>query len=171
MLLSSCGFDQATDKVYNPGVGVNDRSQAVDVLGAVIVSGADGSGTVSATFVNNDPNHADAVTRIAGSGNNSDVTVSLPGKVALKPGGTAKLSTTVPAIAKGGAVKPGFFVELTFSFERSQNVTMQVPVVPHSGDYANVPTSAPSSSTTQSPSPSESPSGSTSPSESPSPTS
>jgi hypothetical protein len=163
-LLSSCGFDQPTDRVYNPGVGVNDRSGSVDVLGAVVVSSSNGTGTVSATFVNNDPTHADAVTRVTGPG----VTVSLPGPIDLKPGGTAKLSDTTPALAKGTAVKSGFLVPLTFSFERGQNVTLQVPVVPRSGDYANIPTSAPSSSSSQSPSNTASPSSSTSPSPSPS---
>ena len=38
LTLSSCGFEQPTDMVYNPAVGVNDQSGSVDVLNAVIVS-------------------------------------------------------------------------------------------------------------------------------------
>ena len=30
--LSSCGFDYATDRVYQPGSGANNRDGAVDVL-------------------------------------------------------------------------------------------------------------------------------------------
>jgi len=48
--LSACGvsFGAQTDQVYNPSVGVDDRSGAVDVLNALVVSGANGSGTVVA---------------------------------------------------------------------------------------------------------------------------
>ena len=52
--LSSCGFDNATERVYTPAAGANNRDATVDVLGAVIVSAEEGSGTFVATFVNND---------------------------------------------------------------------------------------------------------------------
>jgi hypothetical protein len=152
-LLSSCGFDRPTDRVYNPGVGVNDRSGTVDVLGAVVVASRDGSGTVVATFVNNDPDRADALTRIAGSGQDAGISVSLGSPVDIKPGGSAQISTDTAVTASGAGIKQGAFVELTFAFRRGQSVTMQVPVVARRGDYADVPT------------------GSASPSESPSPTS
>ena len=51
--LTSCGFNKATDRVYTPAAGVNDQDAMVDVLGAVIVSGQDGSGTFIASFANN----------------------------------------------------------------------------------------------------------------------
>lgn len=167
-VLSSCGFNEPTDRVYNPAVGVNDRSGSVDVLGAVIVSGSKGTGTVSATLVNNDPQNADAVSRIAGSGKSSGVSVRLPGRVELKPGGTTKLSSSTAVVAKGAAVKPGYFVTLTFSFQRARNVTLDVPVVSRRGDFANVPESSPTSSTTSA-TPSESPTQSPSPSRTPRP--
>ena len=59
--LSSCGFDYATDRVYTPGAGPNDRDGQVDVLGAVVVSGQDGSGTLVASFANNDPDNSATV--------------------------------------------------------------------------------------------------------------
>ena len=168
-LLSSCGFDRPTDRVYNPGVGVNNRSGSVDVLGAVIVSTSDGEGSVSATFVNNDVNHSDAVTRVTGSGKNSGVSVDLTKPLDITPGGSARLSAKTATTAKGAAIKPGAFVQLTFDFERSESVTVQVPVVPRSGDYVDVPTAAPRRSATGSPSPTTpgTKSPSTSPSESP----
>src|SRR3546814_14018682 len=49
--LSSCSF--ATDKVYTPGPGANDRSERVDVLNAVIVATKAGSGTLVPSLVNN----------------------------------------------------------------------------------------------------------------------
>ena len=53
-VLSSCGFDYATDRVYTPGAGTNDQDAEVDVLGAVVVSAEDGSGTLITSFSNND---------------------------------------------------------------------------------------------------------------------
>ena len=53
-LLGACGFGYQTDQVYQPSVGVNDRDGTVDVLGAVVVSSADGQGTFVASLVNKD---------------------------------------------------------------------------------------------------------------------
>jgi hypothetical protein len=171
-VLSSCGFDEPTDRVYNPGVGVNDRAGTVDVLGAVVVSDSAGSGTVSATFVNNDSERADAVTRITGSGDDSGVTVALGEPLELTPGGSAKLSEESPVAAEGAPIESGAFVELTFSFERGESVTLQLPVVSNVGDYSNVPLPG-SESPTGSPtgSPAESPAESPTAEESPSPAS
>ena len=40
-------------RCYTPSVGVNDRDGDIDVLHALVVSGAEGSGTVVAALVNN----------------------------------------------------------------------------------------------------------------------
>ena len=48
--LSSCGFDYATERDYTPGSGANNREGVVDVLSAVVVSGAEGSGTFVASL-------------------------------------------------------------------------------------------------------------------------
>ena len=53
-LLGSCGFNKATDKVYTPGAGTDDRTGDVDILSAVIVSAQPGSGTFIATLSNNE---------------------------------------------------------------------------------------------------------------------
>ena len=52
-VLTSCGFDYATDRIYTPATGVNNREASVDVLGAVIVSAEEGSGIFVASFANN----------------------------------------------------------------------------------------------------------------------
>src|SRR4029453_3813831 len=52
--LTSCGFNYATDRPYTPAAGVNNQDGTVDVLGAVIVSGQDDSGTFIPSFSNND---------------------------------------------------------------------------------------------------------------------
>src|SRR3954452_17924372 len=75
-VLTSCGFDYATDRPYTPGAGTNDQSQKVDVLAAVVVSAEDGSGTLITSFSNNTTDATATVTAIAGSGDDSDLTVS-----------------------------------------------------------------------------------------------
>ncbi len=136
--MTSCGFDRPTDKVYNPGVGVNERSGQVDVLHALIVSDSDGSGTVVASLANNNPNEGDSLTGITGAGEDSSLSVSLGGPVDIPAGGSAQLLDE-PVSAEGDTVKSGTFVELTFSFERGESVTLEVPVVARRGDFADVP--------------------------------
>ena len=51
-ILGACGFGYQTDQVYQPGVGSNNRDGSVDILGAVVVSGTDGSGTLVASLAN-----------------------------------------------------------------------------------------------------------------------
>ena len=52
-LLGSCGFDKATDRVYTPAAGTNDRDGDVDVLAAVVVAAQPDSGTFMASLANN----------------------------------------------------------------------------------------------------------------------
>jgi hypothetical protein len=138
-VLSSCGFDQPTDRVYTPAVGVNERAGSVDVLNVLVVSGSDGSGTLVAALVNNDQEDDDSLTRIAGSGEDSGLTVTLDGPVDIDAGRSVQLVDETEISVEGGAVKPGAFVELTFSFENAESVTVQAPVVARRGDYAEVP--------------------------------
>jgi hypothetical protein len=139
--LSSCGrgFDNPTDQVYNPGVGVNNQDSSVDVLNAVIVSGSDGSGTLVATLVNNDLKNDDKLTGIS-AGGNDQAQVTPPSQTTVKAGSLLSLVDEGGAKIEGDSVKAGAFVTLTFSFERGESVTLDVPVVPHGeGDYADVP--------------------------------
>src|SRR3954470_8595226 len=74
-LLGSCGFNKATDEVYTPGAGTNERGGPVDVLSAVIVSAQPQSGTFIASLSNPDPEKANTLTGVSGSGDWSDLTV------------------------------------------------------------------------------------------------
>jgi hypothetical protein len=138
-VLSSCGFEPMTDRVYTPGTGVNERSGSVDVLGALVVSGADGSGTVVAGLVNNDEQRADALAGIKGAGPASTLQIQAPGPVEVPAGGFVQLADEGEVVIEGEDIVPGAFVELTFSFERGDSVTLNVPVVARRGDYADVP--------------------------------
>ena len=134
--LTSCGFDAPTDMVYDPAAGVSDQEGTVDALNAAVVSAADGSGTLVVSFANNDQEDDDSLVGVSGEG----VQVGLGGDTAIPAGGLltrddAELSVT------GEAVEPGEFVTLTFTFDRAQSVTMDVPVVAAEGEFADVPTS------------------------------
>ena len=141
--LSSCGvsFGAQTDQVYNPSVGVDDRSGSVDVLNALIVSGTDGSGTVVATLVNNDSENDDTLSGVAGAGKDSELKVTMGGDTAIPAGGLLNLADDGQISAEGERVEAGNFVSITFSFERGEAITLDVPVV--SGEdppYEDIPT-------------------------------
>jgi hypothetical protein len=141
--LSSCGvsFGAQTDQVYNPSAGVDDRSGSVDVLNALVVSGTDGSGTVVATLVDNDGQSDDTLIGVAGSGRDSGLKIKVGGDTTIPADGLLNLAVDGKVSASGKRVEPGNFVEITFSFDRGEPITLGVPVV--SGDdppYADVPT-------------------------------
>lgn len=164
-LLAACGFNAQTDQVYQPAVGVNDRSGNVDILNALIVSGTDGSGTFAGTLVNKNQTEDDTLQSVTGP----DVTASR-GTVDVPAGEAALLADTGDLSLTGDGIVPGKWVELTFVFSSGQSTTMKVPVVDASGDYADVPppsTATPSSSPSSKPS--SKPSSQTSPSSSSSP--
>ncbi|HET7388504.1 MAG TPA: hypothetical protein VFJ19_17760 [Nocardioidaceae bacterium] len=142
-LLSSCGvnFGAQTIQDYNPAAGVYDRSGAVDVVNALIVSGKKGSGTVVATLVNNDQLHADQLKKVtAGNPRTQDITGSLAGPTKIPAGGVLDLASTGGATVKGPTIKPGAFIPLTFKFAHAKSIVLDVPVFPHSDPvYKHVP--------------------------------
>jgi hypothetical protein len=171
-VLTSCtvNFDAQTDQVYNPAVGVDDRSGEVDVLNALVVSGGSGSGTVVATLVNNDQARADRLRSVAGAGADTELKVTPGGPTDIANGGLLNLAEQGRIVVRGKSVEPGGVVTLTFSFERAEAITVDAPVVANTGSYADVrvpassASTAPSESATESPeSPEESPSESEAP--------
>ncbi len=145
-VLTSCGFSEQTDQVYNAAAGVDSRSGEVDVLDAQIVSGQDGSGTVVAGLVNNDQVRGDRLTGIGpGNPGQQDVTASGPSGTSIPAGGDVQLGDTQTGskgqwTVTGQTIVAGQFVKLTFTFARAQVVTLDVPVVSASNPmYSQVP--------------------------------
>ncbi|HET6625531.1 MAG TPA: hypothetical protein VFG63_04015 [Nocardioidaceae bacterium] len=141
-VVSSCGsnFQPPTDQVYQPGVGANDRSGQVDVLNALIVSGEDGSGTVIAGLVNNNTDEPDKLTSVSGAGADRSISVSSSGaQVEIDPDGFYQLADKGEISVTGDQIKPGRFVELTFSFENAESIDIDVPVVANTDEFADVP--------------------------------
>jgi hypothetical protein len=145
--LTACGFSAQTDQVYQPAVGVNDRSGSVEILNALVVSGTDGTGTFAGTLVNENQTQDDVLESVSGPG------ITAPrSNVTIKAGDHVSLAQSGALILQGSSIKPGTFVDLTFSFGSGQSTTLKVPVVTASGDFADVPLSAsPSASPSKAP--------------------
>lgn len=141
--LSACAgvnFGAQTEQVYNPAEGVNNRSGAVDVLDALVVSGGSGSGTVVATLVNNDLHRADSLQAVAGTGPDASLQVTPGGSTSIPADGVLSLADKGRVFVRGQAIKPGYFVHLRFSFAHAQAADLEVPVVPANvPEYSNIP--------------------------------
>jgi hypothetical protein len=170
-LLGSCGFDKATDRVYTPAAGVNDRDGDVDVLSAVIVSAQADSGTFIASMSNNLAKADDSrtLTSVAGAGDWSDLTVDPSDlSVEIPPRGFVNLVDEDPITVRGDFT-PGEVAQLTLTFDSGDSVTMDVPVVYACNYYEGLDSSASEESESAGPSDSPSPGEvSESPSDSPS---
>lgn len=137
-VLTSCGFGAPTTQVYTPAVGVNDQDGSVDVLNAVVVTAADGSGTLIATLVNNDLAHDDSLTTVTAP---EGLEVTVPAPVTVGAGGLVNLADDGSLRIDGASVVAGAVVTVTFDFARSASATLDVPVVEKSADgpYSEVP--------------------------------
>ena len=128
-LLGSCGFNKATEKVYTPGAGTNDRDGDVDVLSAVIVAAQPDSGTFIASLSNNKSDQDFELTGVAGAGEWSDLTVDPSDlSIDIPARGFVNLVNEDP-ITVTGDFDAGQFAELTLTFDSGDTVTMDVPIV------------------------------------------
>ncbi|MGA8845848.1 MAG: hypothetical protein WB471_04470 [Nocardioides sp.] len=122
--LSSCGFDLATNSVNTISSGINDQDGEVDILGAVIISGAPDSGVFVATLSNANPAVAISLTGLAGdvapAGSLEPVKVGSQGSVSLFQTGGVPLS---------GDIGLGDFVSVDLTFDSGQTSTLNIPVV------------------------------------------
>jgi hypothetical protein len=143
--LGACGFNEQTDQVYQPAQGVNDRSGTVDVLGAVVVSGTDGSGTFVASLVNKSETKTHTLTGITGA---DGVQVSLTKPVEVGAGDLVDLAPMGAASVTGESIKAGGYVRLTLTFDNGQTAEINTPIVDRDGDYSGVAPAIPSSSPT-----------------------
>ena len=149
--LGACQYQ--TDQVYQPGVGVNDRSGDVDVLAAVVVSSTDGQGTFVASLVNQDLEKSDSLTNVTGD----DLQVKLSAPVEIKPESLVNLDDTGAVSVTGESIEPGQFARLTLEFESGQETEVNVPVVPYEDEFSEIKPAEPSTSPSTSPSPSATP--------------
>jgi hypothetical protein len=129
--LSSCGFDAATDRVYTPGSGTNNRDGVVKVLSAAIVSAEEGSGTVVASLANTSTEDEHTLTAVTGEG----LTVAEFEAVAIGADSLVNLAEPSAGVTATGEFRAGDFVEVTFEFEDGETATLDVPVVSDDTGY------------------------------------
>src|SRR5215218_6792069 len=131
--LSSCGFDYATDRDYTPGSGANNREGDVDVLSAVVVSAAEGSGTFVASLSNNGSDEEETFTAVAGQ--DTDVTAAEFEPIAIPAGGLVNLAEPAAGILLTGDFAAGDVVPITVDFGNGERVSLNVPVVSDETGY------------------------------------
>lgn len=140
--ISGCGSTLwPTDEPYNPGVGVNDRAGSVNVLNALVVSGAPGSGTFIATLVNRDSATADQLISVDVEG----MTVGGGVNPALPASSSLNLASAVGGVVVSGDPKllaAGRFISVRLTFAKAEPVTIKVPIVANRGPYADLAPSA-----------------------------
>ncbi len=144
-LVTSCGFNYATDRDYTPATGVNNREASVDVLGAVIVSGQPDSGTFIASLSNNDQDTAAAFDTLAG-GAGTSIQVESFAPVSISPGGLVNLALE-GGVPVTGSFMAGEFIPVSVSFDNGERVTLKIPVVPNDGYYEGLDSSGEATST------------------------
>ena len=132
--LSSCGFDYATDRDYTPGSGANNRDGVVDVLSAVVVSGAEGSGTFVASLSNGDQKKEQTLTAVSGDDGEA-ITAAEFEPIPIEPGGIVNLAEPAAGIVLTGDFAAGDVVPLSVDFGDGERVTLNVPVVPDDTGY------------------------------------
>ena len=132
--LSSCGFDYATDRDYTPASGANNREGTVDILSAVVVSAAEGSGTFVASFANNDEEDEQSVTGVSGE-EGATIEAADFEPVQIPPGGLVNLAEPPADIVLTGEFAAGDFVPLAVDFGNGERVTLNVPVVADDTGY------------------------------------
>jgi len=136
----SAGFDATSSKPYSPADGVQADSGDLRVLNALVVVGDDGStGTVSAAVVNRG-DRDDRLTGVTSPG----ATILLTGSGDLAAGGAVTLgSGTDPSATATGLRKgAGQSITMTFSFTRSEPITIRTVVVAATGIYTDLAPSA-----------------------------
>lgn len=132
--LTSCGFDYATDRDYTPAGGANNRDGEVDVLSAVVVSAAEGSGTFVASLSNNDPEAEQTFTAVAGA-EGAEVTAAEFEPVTITPGGIVNLADPAAGIVLTGDFAAGNVVPLSIDFGNGERISLNVPVVSDDTGY------------------------------------
>lgn len=141
-LLGACGFDYQTDQVYQPAVGVNERDGSVDVLGAVVVSGIDTTGTFVASFVNQDLTEPASLVAVNGG---EGLQAELVRDVEIGPESLVNLAEEGAVRVSGEAIIPGRFVMLTLLFDNGQSTEVNVPVVERAEEFSDVSPAIPAS--------------------------
>lgn len=129
-VLSSCGFDYATDRINDITAGHTNRDGAVDVLNVLIVAGQADSGTLVGLLVNNDVETDIQLTSVTSG---ADQTAAETEPVVVPADGRAQLQDA--GIRIDGTFAAGEVYDVTLSFDNGEVLELAVPVVTQCGQY------------------------------------
>jgi hypothetical protein len=127
----------ATDEVYTPTKGVNNRDGEVDVLHALIVSDGKDGGRFIAGLVNNSQEDADSLTGVTVADGDAQVKVGA-GDTEIPAAGILQLAGDDAAVVTVKGTSLGGYVRLTLTFQNAEPATVNVPVLPPGEDFADV---------------------------------
>ena len=147
-VLSSCGFDYATDRpnVISNG-GFDQTGNGMRVLASRIVADRDDHGIFVATIALNptadavaDAKDAPKLTALgAREGSNSQLTASSFSPIAVTSTGAVNLADpSVGGIPVTGDFEAGSIVPVTLTFSDGETISVQTPVVTQCHEYASV---------------------------------
>ena len=125
--LSSCGFNYATDRVNTVQHGGANRDGSVKVLAAVIISGTQGSGTLSGRLVNNSDEPAELVGVSAGGDVELSVGEVEPTEIVAR--GALALADVGDGIRVEGDFVPGDVIDVAFELDSGDSIDVEIPVV------------------------------------------
>ena len=131
--VASCGFNYATDRENTVANGTSNKDGDVDVLNAVIVSSAEGSGTFIATLANNTADQTIHLTSLS-FGSNSTTEVAGFDPIEVKPHEAVNLADG-QGIKVSGQFASGDFLNVTLEFDNGETAAMQVHVVVADDEY------------------------------------
>lgn len=133
--LSACGYDAPTNRINAIAAGASDRSARVDALGIRVLSASAGEGRIIGALANNTAEEA-ALTQVGGE----VVTTQQFEPVSIPGGESVNLADeNVTAIQVTGDFVAGEVVSMDLTFDTSETLTLNVPVVKYCGQYTQVP--------------------------------
>jgi hypothetical protein len=146
-LVTGCGFNDATERIYTPANGANENSpeSSVAVLGAAVVSTEPGAGTFIAVISNKSLEDAVSLVGVAGIEENQSVTSAEFAPQKAEPGSYVDLSDELE-VKLTGDFEAGNFVRLALTFDNGDRVPINVPVVANAGDFSDLDGPAPAPS-------------------------
>jgi len=137
-------MDAQTVQVYNAPAGANLRSDGgVDALSTVVVVGEEGTGTLSTGLVGPyDTDDALTAVEATNSAGEQLTTEIVDGRVPIPADELVTIPEDAAVTFSGAGMEPGRLVRVVLSFERSGQVSGEVPVVPDEDEYSSVPVPA-----------------------------
>ncbi|GAA1740391.1 hypothetical protein [Aeromicrobium alkaliterrae] len=146
----ACGtsFNAQTNQQYQASIGADDRDADVQVLGGLLVTGENGSATLSATLINttDTDQRLTSVTLVSSDGielavasSDSDDLVIAPGEartLGLVDDETQRLPSKIYTVF--GIEPVGLYYTLTLTFADAGEIAINIPSVARNEIYADV---------------------------------